>query len=62
VDRLGLCGCAMSRLIYKPLSDCLRECKAIPSNKLGTTVWQKNAELYILLFGTSTKRWIPLTN
>jgi hypothetical protein len=47
--------------MYKPLSDFLRECKAIPSNKHGTTISQKNAELYMLPFGTSTRLRIPLT-
>jgi hypothetical protein len=45
---------------YDPLSDFLRECKVIPSNKLGMTASQKNAEFYVLLFGTSTRLWIPL--
>jgi hypothetical protein len=48
--------------MYKPLSDFLRECNAIPSNKLDTTVSQKNAKLSVLPFGTSTKLWIPLTD
>jgi hypothetical protein len=35
------------------LCDFLQECKVIPSNKFGTTGPQKNAELYVLPFGTS---------
>jgi hypothetical protein len=48
--------------MYKPLSDFLWEYKIIPPNKLGTTVSQKNVELYVLPFGTSTGLWIPLTD
>jgi hypothetical protein len=40
----------------------LREWKAIPLNKLGPSVSQKNAKLYALPFGTSTRLWIPLTD
>jgi hypothetical protein len=55
VDQFALCGPALSRWMYKPLSDFLRECNAIPSNKLDTTVSQKNAKLSVLPFRTSTK-------
>jgi hypothetical protein len=34
----------------------------IPSNKLGTTVSQRRAELHVPLFGTSVILWIPLTD
>jgi hypothetical protein len=48
--------------MYQPLSDFLRECEVILLNKFGTTVSQKNAELYVLPFGTSRRLWIPLTD
>jgi hypothetical protein len=48
--------------MHEPLSDFLREYKEIPSKKLGTTVSQKNAELYVLPFRTLTRLWIPLTD
>jgi hypothetical protein len=55
-------GHVLSRWVVNPLSDFLRECKGIPSNKLGMTVSQKNAELYMVPFGTSSRLWIPLTD
>jgi hypothetical protein len=45
----------------KSLSDFHGECKIIPGNKLGMTVSQKNAKLYPLPFGTSTRLWNALT-
>jgi hypothetical protein len=44
------------------LIDFLRECKVIPSNKHATTVSQKNAALYVLSVGISTRLCIPLTD
>jgi hypothetical protein len=46
--------------MYDLLNDFLRECKVIPSNRLGMAASEKNAVLYVLLFGTSAKLWIPL--
>jgi hypothetical protein len=54
--------CIVQGDVYESLCDFLRECKVISSNKLGRTVSQKNAELYVLPFGTSTRLWIPLTD
>jgi hypothetical protein len=62
VNRLSWCRRSLSRWMYKPVSDCLRECKTIPSNKFSTTVSQKNAELYVMPFGTSTRLLITLTD
>jgi hypothetical protein len=60
MDHLALCGRAVSRRMYKPLSDFLWECKIISSNELGTAVSQKDAEFNVLPFGTSTRLWVVL--
>jgi hypothetical protein len=48
--------------MYKSMSDFLQEREAIPSNKLGSTMLQKDAEMSALPFRISTRLWIPLTD